>query len=289
VEQFRAFARQVAASRPDIPVGSGFIELVEPELQAGMDDLVGRGATSVVGVPMVLLGAGHLKDDGPVALAEARRRHPGLRATYARGLGIHPLVLSAATDRIREASTAPADAVVIVGRGSTDPDANADLAKVARLLADSRGLGTGLGGTTGVIPGQDRSPNQLGLVEEAFVSLAAPDVATALERCYRLGARHLVVTPYFLFAGILIDRLFDQATEWATHHPDVTLSFGRELGVDHRLVTLCWERYDEALAGGVVMNCDCCTYRAPLPGYEHQVGAPPFGRQSPVATPEVRH
>ena len=34
------------------------------------------------------------------------------------------------------------DAVVIVGRGSTDPDANADLAKAARLLADGRGLGT---------------------------------------------------------------------------------------------------------------------------------------------------
>ena len=276
-EQFRAFALAVAASRPGIPVGSGFIELVEPELQQGMDDLITQGVTSLVGVPMVLLGAGHMKDDGPVALARARHRHPGLQTAYARDLGIHPLVLSVAADRIRQAAPGAADAVVVVGRGSSDPDANSDLAKVARLLADSRGLGTGLGGSTALTPDGDRGTNQLGLVEPAFVSLAAPDVATALQRAYRLGARRITVVPYFLFAGILIDRIRAQADQWASRYPDVTLHFGTELGVDDRLIQLVWERYDEAVEGGVVMNCDCCIYRGPIPGYEGHVGAEPLG------------
>jgi sirohydrochlorin cobaltochelatase len=277
VSQFEAFAKEVAAARPSIPVGSGFIELVAPELQTGIDQLVDRGVTSLVGVPMVLFGAGHMKDDGPVALERARRRHPTLATSYAREMGPHPLVLSAAAERIRQATDRPADAVVVVGRGSSDPDANADLAKVARLLADSRDLGTGLGTATALTPEGGRGANPLGLVEPAFVSLAAPDVATALERVYRLGARRITVVPYFLFFGILIDRIRHQAEAWAAGYPDVTLAFGTELGVDDRLVELVWERYDEAVGGGTVMNCDGCVYRAPLPGYEDRVGAPPFG------------
>jgi sirohydrochlorin cobaltochelatase len=276
VAQFETFVDTVSAARPYVHVGSGFIELVEPELQRGIDNLVDRGVTSLVGVPMVLLGAGHLKDDGPVALTKARRRHPGLHATYARALGVHPLVLSVAAERIEAASPTPGDAVIVVGRGSTDPDANADLAKAARLLADNRGLGTGLGAARPITPEGTRGSHELGLVEPAFVSLAAPDVATALERAHRLGARQITIAPYFLFAGVLIDRIKLQAVEWADLHLDTTLSFADELGVDDRLVSLVWQRYDEAIGGDAVMNCDGCIHRTPFPGYEHRVGAPPF-------------
>lgn len=277
VAQFEEFAAAVASARPQTPVGSGFIELVEPELQQGMDDLVAGGSTSIVGVPMVLFGAGHMKDDGPVALATARRRHPGLVTAYARELGAHPLVLSLAAARIRAASSSPADAVIVVGRGSSDPDANADMAKVARLLADSRGLGTGMEVATSLTPDGGRGANELGVVEPAFVSLAAPDVVTALERVRRLGARRITVAPYFLFYGTLIDRIRAQAEAWAADQHDVSISFGSELGVDDRLVDLVWERFDEAAGGDVTMNCDGCIYRAPVPGYEDRVGAPPFG------------
>src|SRR5207237_2759263 len=120
----------------------GFIELAQPDLDTAMDDLVAGGATSVVAVPLVLLGAGHLKNDGPNALHRARTRHPSVEFAYARDLGIHPLVLGVAEDRIR--ATVGEDggewAVVVVSRGSRDPDATADLYKVARLLWDSRGL-----------------------------------------------------------------------------------------------------------------------------------------------------
>jgi len=57
----------------------------------------------------------------------------------------------------------------------------------------------------------------------------------------------------------------------------VTVSYGREIGVEERLVELIWQRYDETRGSAVAMNCDGCIYRAPLPGYEAKVGAPPFG------------
>jgi cobalt/nickel transport system ATP-binding protein len=207
----------------------------------------------VIAMPLVLLGAGHLKSDGPAALSRGRIRHPGVNFTYARDLGIHPAVLAVAEDRIR---TAGGDAVVLVGRGSSDPDANADLYKVGRLLDDSRGLG---------------------MVEPAFVSLARPSVADALDRCRRLGASTVAVVPYFLFTGLLVDRIERQARVWAERHPDVEVVVGSELGPDERVARLVIERYDEARTGGAVMNCDCCIYRTALPGYEQRVGAPAAG------------
>lgn len=254
VSECARLARLVAGRAPEIDVGCGFIELARPTLDEAIDRLVGRGATSVVAAPLILLGAGHLKNDGPAALHHGRRRHAGVSFRYARDLGIHPLLLSVAEDRVRAAMAGAhpgSAAVVLVGRGSTDPDANADLYKVARLLWDSRGLG---------------------MVEPAFVSLAPPDVAAALERCRRLGATRIVVVPYFLFTGVLVRRIGAQASAWARRHPEVSVSLGAHLGPDPRVAALLLERYREALDGEVRMNCDVCVYRVALPGYEHRVG-----------------
>ena len=144
------FDRLVATVRSLMPataVGSGVLELAEPPVDAALDALVAGGAADVVVVPVVLFGAGHLKDDGPAVLGRARRRHPTVRFRLARDLGIHPAVLAVAEDRARAAAATlkskgtAAAAVVMVGRGSTDPDACADLVKLARLIEDGRGLG----------------------------------------------------------------------------------------------------------------------------------------------------
>jgi sirohydrochlorin cobaltochelatase len=110
-------------------------------------------------------------------------------------------------------------------------------------------------------------------VVAAFVSLARPGVAAALDQCLALGARRIAVVPYFLFDGLLVARIGDQVAQWAASHPEVAVLTGNTMGTDARLVDLVWQRYDEAVAGSVHMNCDGCVYRAPLPGYEHRVGA----------------
>ena len=176
--------------------------------------------------------------------------------TYGRELGVHPTVLALAEARAREAmaATAPADhAVVLVGRGSSDPDANSDLYKACRLVWDHR---------------------QLGLVEPAFISLAPPGVIEAMDRCHRLGATTITVVPYFLFAGVLPDRIGLEARAWAAGHPDVDVRVGHRFGPVPELARLVIERYEEARRGDAQMNCDCCAYRTPLPGYEAKVGQP---------------
>jgi len=252
VAEYWDLARAVAETAPELDVGCGFIELAGPDLDTAVDRLVERGAASVVAVPLVLLGAGHMKDDGPAALHRGRHRHPDVRFACARHLGVHPSILAVAEERVRRAigeGDPGRTAVVLVSRGSSDPDANADLYKVARLLWDSRGLA---------------------LVEPAFVSLARPSVPDALERCRLLGATRIVVVPYFLFTGVLVDRIATQVADWAAVHPDVDARPGPHLGADPQIARLVVDRYREAVNGDAHMNCDLCVYRHALPGYEHK-------------------
>ena len=274
VDEFWALASTIRDAVGDLLTGFGFIELASPTVDEAIDDLVERGATEIVSVPLVLLAAGHLKNDGPAALARARARHPEVRFSLARDLGIEPGVLEITADRIRDAASA-ADpeklGVALIGRGCSDPDACADLWKVSRLLADGRGLGN---------------------VEPGFVSVATPSVAETLERLRLLGTGTAVVAPFFLFSGVLRNRIYREAAAWAQDHPEVEVRGADHLGPDPRLARLVLERYREARAGDVRMNCDLCAYRVQLPGYESKVGTPislsPHGDGPPRGARRVR-
>jgi sirohydrochlorin cobaltochelatase len=259
-QEFRRFAERVgrrAAERPELSVravAGGFIELSPPPVKDAVAGLVAAGTREMVAVPLILLAAGHAKGDIPAALARERDRHPGLRTRYARPLGVHPVILSLLRERLADCPQLRPDAVLLVGRGTTDPDANADLYRAARLLWET----TRDGG--------------IDFVEPAFVSLARPSVREGLERLYRLGARRITVLPYFLFRGVLPDRIVEQSAE-AAADLGIDVAVAGLIGDCDALADLVLERYAEAARGPVAVNCDACVYRIALPGFEHRVGA----------------
>jgi sirohydrochlorin cobaltochelatase len=243
-------------SRTGVEVSGGFIELAPPPLTEAVGTLVAAGHRHVVALPLVLVAAGHGKGDIPGAMAREQVRHPGLTYSYGRPLGPHPTLVSLVERRVDAAldgAGRTGTTVVLVGRGSSDPDANAEIAKVARLLWEGRGYDG---------------------VETAFVSLARPSVPEALERARLLGARRVVVAPYFLFPGVLPDRIAAQAASYAAVHAALDVRVADLLGDCEELADLVVERYDEALTGDIRMNCDTCLYRVALPGHAHRVGAP---------------
>ncbi|MEW1588411.1 uroporphyrinogen-III C-methyltransferase [Micromonospora vinacea] len=256
VEQFAAFVERVRGRGEIGDVEGGFIELSRPPLTDAVGALVARGHRALVALPLVLTGAGHGKGDIPAAMAREQERHPGLTYRYGRPLGPHPLLHDALEERINAALGGADRAgtwVALIGRGSTDPDANAEVAKVARLLWEGRGY-------AGVEPG--------------FISLAQPSVPAVLERLRRLGARRIVVAPYFLFAGVLPDRIVAQSAEFAAAHPDLDVRVAEVIGDCDALADLVLERYAEALGGDIRMNCDTCAYRVLMPGFADKVGRP---------------
>ncbi|QIZ34161.1 sirohydrochlorin chelatase [Saccharopolyspora sp. ASAGF58] len=258
VTEFHAFLDRLRTrmSAAGVDIAGGFIELSAPAVTEAWSELTARGHRRMAAVPLVLVAAGHGKGDIPAALEREVRRHPGTSFVFGRPLGPHPILLELLAERI-EAVVPRADwpdtAVVLVGRGSTDPDANAEVCKVSRLLQETCGFDT---------------------VETAFISLAPPDVAGGLERARRLGAKRIVVAPYFLFDGVLPQRVVDQAREYASSAPDIDVRVAGYLGDCDALVDLVVERYHEALHGDIRMNCDTCAYRVLLPGFEDKLGAP---------------
>jgi sirohydrochlorin cobaltochelatase len=303
VAAFGALAERVAAlaGRDGTRVAGGFIELSEPPLRDAVAALAdpapppaapapppapaapaasgpkGSRLRHLVAVPLMLSAAGHAKGDIPAALARERGRHPGLRWTYARPLGPHPALPALLAARIAAVAAGPggcqggsrvrppvastaSPAILVVGRGSTDPDANADVVKTTRLLWEGR---------------------DYPLAETAFVSLARPGVAEGLERCRLLGARRIVVARYFLFPGVLPDRVAEQAARYAAAHPGLDIRCTGVLGDCDEIAALVYERYHEALSGDIRMNCDMCVYRTAMPGFEHRVGAPQHPHDHP--------
>jgi sirohydrochlorin cobaltochelatase len=257
-EQFRQFVKRVDGLL-DAPVAGGFIELSNPPIADAVDTLLVGGSRRIAAVPLMLVAAGHAKGDIPASLARERERYEGLSFVYGRTLGPHPTVLALLRERLAEVGPDPETMVLLVGRGSTDPDANAEVARAARLLAE----------TTSVAG-----------VEYAFVSLAVPGVSAGLDRCRLLGAKRIVVLPYFLFTGVLPRRVASQAGTWSAEN-GVRVDTAEVIGDCDGLASLVVERYEEALRGQARANCDTCLYRIALPGHEHRVGAPQLPHDHP--------
>jgi sirohydrochlorin cobaltochelatase len=255
-KEFHELLSLLRRNNPSLPIEGGFIELSRPPLSECVERLVESGAREISAVPLMLLAAGHAKDDIPATLAREKISHPEVGFHYGRALGIRPELLELMDGRI--SAVVPEEeraetAVLVVGRGSSDPDANSDLAKIARLFYEGR---------------------PYPLVETAFVSLAPPGVPEALERCERLGARRVVVFSYFLFTGVLEERIRKQSEEFAAGRPEVGVRYAGYFGPDARVADLVFERYRESYSGDIRMNCDVCVHRVALPGFEEKVGAP---------------
>jgi sirohydrochlorin cobaltochelatase len=253
--EFHDLVGLVRRRNPSLTVEGGFIELSRPPISECVDRLAQSGATNVAAVPLMLLAAGHAKDDIPATLVREKMAHPGTTFSYGRALGIRPELLELMDERISAVVSEEErveTAVLLVGRGSSDPDANSDLSKIARLFYEGR---------------------PYPLVESAYVSMTPPGVAEGLERCRKLGAKRIAVFSYFLFTGILEERIRGQSKSFAATNPDVELHYAGYFGPDSRVADLVVERYTEAIRGDIRMNCDVCVHRVALPGFEEKVGA----------------
>lgn len=266
IEEFQRLVRGLASRLPAYPLESGFLEFARPILREGLDRLRGHGVDHVLAIPGMLFAAGHVKNDVPSVLNAYAAEH-GIRIDFGRDLGIDPKLLAAAGDRI-EAALATRDEqprehtlLAVIGRGTSDPDANGNVAKVARMLWEGMGFGW---------------------AEVGYSGVAHPRVEALLERAVRLGFRRIVVFPYFLFTGVLVQRVYAQTEAVAARHPEIEFLKAGYLN-DHPLVLDTFvERIQGIATGDVNMNCLLCKYRARIIGHEGALGAPQQGHHHHV-------
>jgi sirohydrochlorin cobaltochelatase len=264
--EMHLLADLVSASLPSVAIEVGFLEMTEPPAATVIDRLVQRGCENLSVLPLVLLGAGHAKSDVPAVILDARRRHPGVRIRFGSPLGVSRQPVELLGKAIVAAGGAGLP-LLMIARGTSDPDANADAHKAGRLLAEWAG-----------------AP----FVHVGFSGVTGPSVPEAAEVFARLGYSRFAVVWWYLCHGKLIEQGREELARFQ-HRSGVGIIDAGHLGPDPRLVPLIVERYDQAAQGHPAVNCDTCAYRAPWPGRETRVGQALGVGHSDLAAEHLRH
>ena len=263
VAEFEEAAAGLRAQLGGTDFAAGYLEFARPTIGEALSALAARGADRILAVPAMLFAASHVKNDLPWEMNSFMAANPGVDVRLGRDLAIDPKLLAAAADRI--ASVVPHDRVdtllVVVGRGTNDPDANSNIAKLARMLWEGMGFGW---------------------AEAAFSGVAHPRVDAALDRAARLGFRRIVVFPYFLFTGVLVKRIYGQTDEAAARLPQIEFVKAPYLRDHPEIIDAFHDRVAEFDDGDPKMNCQLCKYRTRIIGYEDAAGTPQQGHHHHV-------
>jgi sirohydrochlorin cobaltochelatase len=252
-QEFINFVNEIRRASPEQHFEACFLELATPTIPDGIDACVQQGANRIVVVPVILLAASHVKLEIPACLDAARQKYPNVEIIYGRNIGLHEQMIDLLLTRFHEQTQSFAKdeihqtAIVLMGRGSSDPDANGDLYKIARQLWERTGVLT---------------------VEVCFTGITFPKLPDGIHRAVSLGAKRVVVVPYFLFTGVLIKRMQSVLREMHSDYPTVPMYMADYFGMHRRLVDIVLDRREEARRGHAFMNCDLCKYRK-LAAHEH--------------------
>jgi len=280
VDEFKGLAEQLPAFLPpDWEVDYGYLEFANPVIRDGLDRLRASGCDRILAVPGMLFAAMHAKNDIPTVLNTYAAQH-GITVSYGRELGLDPKMIAAAAGRVQEAVDAANTAhgelplsetcLVVIGRGASDPDANGNVSKIARMIQEGMGFGW---------------------VEVGYSGVTFPLVEPCLQHVARLPYKRVIVFPYFLFSGILIDRIYGFTDQVAAEYPDITFVKAPYLGDHPQVLATFAERVIEQTGKNPPPNCGTCGYRtqilaadgAPVQKIapEDRAGHPAFGDVPP--------
>lgn len=206
-----AVAERVRGLRPGLDVRVAFCEQSTPNLR----DVVADVPDAVV-APFLLADAYHARVDIPVMIS-------GSDAVQADVLGEDERLIAVLRQRVRELGVSRRDrdvGVIVVAVGSSRSAANMRTAGVGRrLLTGTRWAGA----------------------VTAFATGPRPTLDEATQRLTGLGARRVVVAPWFLAHGRITDRVADFAAAQG-------ISMAEPLGAHPLVAATVLDRFDQALA-----------------------------------------
>lgn len=203
-----------------------FLELSDPDIKTGVKRCVEQGATTISVVPILLLTAVHAKSDIPEAIEVVKEYYPNIHFKYGRPFGIHEKINAALLDRVLEQVPYPQKdaAVLLIGRGSSDPDVKRDLTNIARSL---------------------ESLHAFQRVETCFMFGATPHFEEGLEHILTTRHKQIFVIPYLLFTGILMNEIEERINQIPNGDKEVILC--DSLGYHTNLVDVLRERTTELI------------------------------------------
>ncbi len=246
-QAFLELAQAYQALTPHRPVIPCFLELTEPSIAQGVEQCVAQGWQELVALPVLLFGARHNKFDVTVELDRLQTLYPQLRIHYGGPLGIRIEILQLLRDRLTALLAAQPQGILdsetvllFVGRGSSDPEANAETCKLARLLWEGSGFRA---------------------VETCFIGITHPRLPVGFERALSWQPRRVIVLPYFLFTGVLVKKIEAAVQEQQQIRPEIDWLALPELGIVDTVLHSLRQLEQEARQNQTQMNCHLCKFR----------------------------
>lgn len=246
-QAFLELAQAYQALTPHRPVIPCFLELTQPTIAQGVEQCLAQGWQEIVALPLLLFGARHNKFDVTMELDRLQALYPQLRIRYGGPLGIRIEILQLLRDRLAALIAAQprripeAETVLLfVGRGSSDPEANAEACKLARLLWEGSGFAA---------------------VETCFIGITHPRLPVGLERALSWHPRRVIVLPYFLFTGVLVKKIEAAVEQQRQRQSEIDWLMLPELGLVDTVLHSLQQLEQEALQGQTPMNCHLCKFR----------------------------
>jgi sirohydrochlorin cobaltochelatase len=241
--EFGLLAAGLKKRFPETPVEYGFLEYSAPNIHMGLNALRDAGVDRIIAVPGMLFAATHAKKDIPSVLTTYQEKNPKLQIKYGRELGLHSQMISAFKMRILDSlglnhvhdGDLYDTMLVVVGRGTSDTYANAEVAKLTRIVTEDLGFGWS---------------------ETVYSGVTFPSVGQGLSTIVRLGYKKIVVAPYFLFTGRLIDRIYNYVNLVAKENPQIKFHKAHYLADQDHVINTFVERIDEINAGKITENFD---------------------------------
>ncbi|MFQ6320196.1 sirohydrochlorin chelatase [Bacillus halotolerans] len=181
-----------------------FLELQEPAIETGFEACVKQGATHIAVVPLLLLTAAHAKQDIPEEIARAASRYPSIHISYGSPIGIDEEVVKAVYHRVKDICVPYENArVVLIGRGSSDPDVKRDVTGIAGLLQN-------------IMPVKEVIP--------CFMTACGPNYKDVFSELKKDDGVTTFIVPYLLFTGMLMNEIEREVQKLKVKNPNVYLS-----------------------------------------------------------------
>ncbi|TPN87043.1 sirohydrochlorin chelatase [Aquimarina algicola] len=242
-------------------VDYGFLEFNHPTYEAAVERMYANGIRKIYALPVILFAGSHAKNDIPYELNTLQTYHDDLTISMGKHIGVSSFLLDLSVKRIEETEKnlpkvdRKDTCLVVVGRGTTDPDANSDVAKLTRMLWDGMGFG---------------------FATTAYSGTAYPKIDEGLQLVEKLGFKRTIVIPFFFFTGVLLERIYNHVSEMNANS-DLEYVYTDPFGADELILQAFDERLHEAQNGIANMNCQLCKYRKQVIGFEEYQGKEQMG------------
>ncbi|GGX05572.1 sirohydrochlorin chelatase [Aquimarina muelleri] len=247
--------------KTDYEVDYGFLEFNHPTYEAAVERMYLKGIRKIYALPVILFAGSHAKNDIPYELNTIQSYHSDLTIAMGKHIGVNSFLLDLAVKRIEETESTLSKldrketCLVVIGRGTTDPDANSDVCKLTSMLWEGMGFG---------------------FATTAYSGTAYPKVDESLQMIEKLGFKRTIVIPFFFFTGILLERIYNHVTDMNSTSNQEYI-YTAPFGTDELLLKAFDERLEEAKSGTAYMNCQLCKYRKQVVGFEQDYGKEQIG------------